>query len=358
MANFITEEAERSRILAALPSEMPFDPLLRALFWFGEIDAVRTAADLCRSHQNVWHILRDDARKLLCYWMQRTSGARSSSFALTPSISRPETPTFAQSGATTPNQKRSGKSAETAKSRDAHACVLTRNPLPDVAHLYPFCLTDPQRPVTQSFWAAVLRFFPRSYYDWDRAIFGKDGFYKDTARNLLCFSPDAHRFHSYGFFGLRPVKRSNDGKEVQLEFHWLMQTAAYSKDRRYAAAPACSRPPTTRPATFGPMGSVLVHQPTVTALTSGHVISIHSSDPVSHELPDWDILEFQWKMQLVIAAACAGLPGSAAAAARLPGNRRRNFGFGLDGAADDFDQAIDLSYLDQRLEAIAYSHNS
>ncbi|KAI5301804.1 hypothetical protein KEM56_001343 [Ascosphaera pollenicola] len=68
---FITEEEERLSILAALPTDL-HDPYLRALMWFGDIEAVRLAADTMHRTRTAYHEYRTQATQIIYYWMQRT----------------------------------------------------------------------------------------------------------------------------------------------------------------------------------------------------------------------------------------------------------------------------------------------
>ncbi|KAI5302021.1 hypothetical protein KEM56_001125 [Ascosphaera pollenicola] len=276
------------------------------------------------------------------------------------------------------------------------ACVdtaFTGFGLPDVAHIYPFCLTNAEQPTTRLFWESVAKFLPSSRVTWDYALFGEDGIYHDTPLNLLCLGPTAHhaRLHEIlpqagdhddhvaftrtpicaldqlknnsllkvvqlndisntATLFFRPISSAHEvaklwlhGKQMELEF-----TAAYLGDKTYTTKPFCFHPKKGR--IMGPMDSLLPDSEAQDFIASGQVLQMITDDPESHPLPDREILMFQWRMQLVVAAACAGLTDGDRATRPRAVNE-----FGLDGAADDSNQPLDLTYLNHRLEIIARS---
>ncbi|KAI5306873.1 hypothetical protein KEM56_006655 [Ascosphaera pollenicola] len=120
---------------------------------------------------------------------------------------------------------------------------------------------------------------------------------------------NAHDFHARGFFGLRPVSRSEDGTSLQVEFFWLHQDLTYALNKDYAAEPSLSHPDQTRSRNpIGPKDSLLVDRRDFRHLASGDIITMQTSDPVRLPLPDLDLLDMQWRLQRIVAASCAGWP--------------------------------------------------
>ncbi|KAI5301805.1 hypothetical protein KEM56_001344 [Ascosphaera pollenicola] len=76
-----------------------------------------------------------------------------------------------------------------------------------------------------------------------------------------------------------------------------------------------------------------------------------TSDSIKHPLPDFDILDMQWTIQLVLGASCAGLTST-------PDVDGAGTAYGLrvnDLMAADLDQPVDLGYYNRRLGDIAHS---
>ncbi|KAI5292175.1 hypothetical protein KEM52_006564 [Ascosphaera acerosa] len=135
---------------------------------------------------------------------------------------------------------------------------------------------------------------------------------------MLCLSPSAHRYHSAGYFGLRPLALSADRTELQVEFWWLHQDSVDAQLREYTVEPELTRPEHRRETTagsfpHGPQRSLLLNHVTCTLLASGDVLTLRTDDVDNRPLPELELLDMQWVLQLLVAASCASMAPAAAA---------------------------------------------
>lgn len=131
---------------------------------------------------------------------------------------------------------------------------------------------------------------------WEKAIF-PDGIYVDHAYNLMCLSPSAHRYHSKGYFALKPIYLADDKKKLTLEFHWL------SKGRGDHVR--LTQKPCVESSRGGPVNSRLIDHDSVQLIQSGHRITMTTNDPVENPLPKWEIMEMQWFLNRIVAISGA-----------------------------------------------------
>ncbi|KAI5307723.1 hypothetical protein KEM55_007589, partial [Ascosphaera atra] len=201
-----------------------------------------------------------------------------------------------------------------AKERDEH-CVLTKDGTVEAAHLYPFHLTykgdDDDGLIggdRYEFLDRAFRLFGTSRATtWYEAIFPAN-VYRDTCENLISLSPSAHVYHTRGYFGLRPLRLSDDHKTLDLQFFWLELALAPERERERAGS--WEEVPRlwqdhhlSSVAAHGPHWSVLCEHRGTDRLTSGSIISLTTRDPSRCPLPKVEMLEMQWRMQLLVAAA-------------------------------------------------------
>ncbi|KAI5304532.1 hypothetical protein KEM56_006396 [Ascosphaera pollenicola] len=272
----ITHRKERQQLIASLPEHLPFSRYLRAILWYGEIDGARSIVTKCASGFVGSTIWVTSARQVVESWMQRGAPFRSVSRSRStspPAAKQLVSYTIAWSDDGTRNLS---NELQQAKERDIR-CVITKQRRCEAAHIYPHCLTDTQHPAFTTFWTTIDQIFPN--HPWSRVVFSRSG-YEDSCRNLVCLSADAHVYHSQGSFALRPLTPSDDGTQIQVEFHWLHQDELYAQNTSYSAEPLLYHPDHCR--TPYPVGSgtdQLVTSDTHEFVASGRIITITTDDP-------------------------------------------------------------------------------
>lgn len=230
-------------------------------------------------------------------WMQRAPrGAHSGQS--TPS-DNPSTPT---------RSLRPSKPKRLAKERDNERCVLTRSPVIEVAHIFPYCMIDPPKKTTSldnsipGFWKLLEFFFEAERLDtWRRALFtdpADPNKLSDGCHNNICMSSWAHDLWTRGIFALRPVEVSHDCTAIRVEFYWqprpthgrfdsvdLLEQPGSSKGLNHVDNSSLSRPDSNGNLTF---------------IQSGDVFTLMTDDPTTHPLPSFELLDMQWHLNRIV----------------------------------------------------------
>jgi hypothetical protein len=113
----------------------------------------------------------------------------------------------------------------------------------------------------------------------------------ETCRNLICLSPDAHAYWGKPYFALQPIELSADEKRLDVKLHWVPRRGGCTD------VDILSPPPSLE----GLDDIQLYHFPTDRRISSGHVFSLTTDDPVNHPLPRYELLEMQWILHRVVA---------------------------------------------------------
>jgi hypothetical protein len=128
---------------------------------------------------------------------------------------------------------------------------------------------------------------------------------KETVANMISLTSTLHTFHTQGAFALRPLQISNDKKQLELEFHWLVIEEREKGTRmNLLDMPKSSEHRTESGDGYGPFvrrnpdGSIQV-------LKSGDRFTMSTDDPVNKPLPDPGLLALQWHLQRVLAMSGA-----------------------------------------------------
>lgn len=168
---------------------------------------------------------------------------------------------------------------------------------------------DRHKEITKFFLKHLLLFFPDNLKTWSEAIWRGGGEYVDSCENLMCLSPNAHMFLSKGCFGLEPLTKSPDERELTMRVHWFNQEG-YSCNRSFSTVPELFKSASGTKLEGGPNGSAMADHSSsqdgqVRLVKSGDHVTMRTADPYSFPLPDMHILHMQFRMQLLVAASGA-----------------------------------------------------
>ncbi|EFE31052.1 uncharacterized protein ARB_02246 [Trichophyton benhamiae CBS 112371] len=169
-------------------------------------------------------------------------------------------------------------------------CIITKHAYPDVAHIYPYSMGGVAHESPNStFWILLRSYWSNERVEnWRAAVFPRG---TETLCNLLCLSPNMHRWHSKGLFGLQPVEISEDKSRLTLKFYWLPQHQ-FSRNVDLSARPNIPCDLNGLEMDFKAWNAI-----TERKIRSGDEIILTTSDPQNLPLPDWDLLELQWTLQ-------------------------------------------------------------
>ncbi|KAF3893061.1 HNHc domain-containing protein [Trichophyton interdigitale] len=178
--------------------------------------------------------------------------------------------------------------------RDGDRCIITKHAYPDVAHIYPYSMGGVAHESPNStFWTLLRSYWSNERVEnWRAAVFPRG---TETLCNLLCLSPNMHRWHSKGLLGLQPVEISEDKSRLTLRFYWLPQHQ-FSRNVDLSARPDIPCDLNGLEMDFKAWNAI-----TERKIRSGDEIILTTSDPQNLPLPDWDLLELQWTLQRLAA---------------------------------------------------------
>ena len=160
------------------------------------------------------------------------------------------------------------------------------------------------------FWSTLRMFWTLDQVeDWKNSIFTYPSKSKATLScgNLITLSRDAHNFWNQGRFALKPVEKSNDGKELKIQLFWQ---------------PIYEHPPMidimTEPVStkgihkhhLSPIAKLYWDDPSDPdrgiLIFSGDSFTLTTDDPVLRPLPNWKLLKMQWHLARVVGMSAAG----------------------------------------------------
>jgi len=165
-----------------------------------------------------------------------------------------------------------------------------------------------------SFWGLLKVFWDDDHVDkWRNKIF-PDPQHPDpgveSCFNLMCLAAHAHGYWNDGRFALKPLKLSDDEKELTVQFFWQPQYDHQLKDRIDLLKEPLSSEGLDSAEKDGKKyflnrlskdGTPQIH--------SGDIFTLTTDDPGSRPLPSWDLLEMQWILQRITAmSGAAGTP--------------------------------------------------
>ncbi|KAK2747122.1 hypothetical protein FQN57_002379 [Myotisia sp. PD_48] len=130
--------------------------------------------------------------------------------------------------------------------------------------------------------------------------------------NLIALAPHVHVYWDRQLFAIEPLELAADKKSLTVRFCWLRpgnmtaMTVPDSEDHLV-------EPPTMpagiayggRQATYSEPNIRLYNCETDARIVSGDVITLTTDDPITHPLPDIELLRLQWRLHRVLALAGA-----------------------------------------------------
>ncbi|OJD12467.1 hypothetical protein AJ78_06938 [Emergomyces pasteurianus Ep9510] len=184
------------------------------------------------------------------------------------------------------------------KDRDNHRCIISKlaGPL-DAAHIVPYSLYTKDR---RNVFFNLLRNYWLEHSEKLQRIL-KVG--TELVEIMLTFTPTVHRLHTEGLFALQPVEASHDGKSLKVRFYWLRQRESNSNTMvKLTEFP--DFPDDTQ------LGEIKMYNfKDDHLIQSGEIIELTTSNPEVYPLPNWDLLEIQWILQLITLRGAADVPG-------------------------------------------------
>ena len=195
-----------------------------------------------------------------------------------------------------------------AKKRDNETCVITSIPPIEICHIYPRSLlsesrTGHLRNAIPPFWSLLRMFFNKEHIDlWHREIFrdpGNPDRGVERCENLICLTPQLHRYWGMGKCAFRPLRESFDRTELELEFHWLPKHSHGPLDN----VPLDQQQLSTEG--LRDSGGSIQTTSDFSPLCSGHTFTLRTEDPVCLPLPSFALLQMQWKLNQIVSLSAA-----------------------------------------------------
>ena len=193
---------------------------------------------------------------------------------------------------------------------------------PNVAHIFPYSMLNKTanpsrlRYIAQSgFWGLLKVFWDRNQVDkWRNKIF-PDPQHPNTGVescfNLICLAGSAHKHWNNGRFALKPLKLSDDGKKLTVQFFWQPQYDHQLYDR----VDLLKEPLSSKGLTLVKKDEKrcfltrLSEDQSTRKIESGDIFTLTTDDPGSRPLPSLELLEMQWILQRITAmSGAAGTP--------------------------------------------------
>lgn len=186
---------------------------------------------------------------------------------------------------------------EACASRDDRACIITDDS-PKAEQMYIFPIAVDSVPEDARFWIILRVFWPSDQVArWQRQRSTEKG--RDVCENLLTMTPQACSIWRAGGFALKPLRQSQDRKNLDLQFFWL------EPYKRQSVIPISERPELLP---MNPRGhcrelKLFSFGAIDFDICSGEIFTLHTDDPEKRPLPSVELLEMQWIMHRAIALA-------------------------------------------------------
>lgn len=184
------------------------------------------------------------------------------------------------------------------------------------------------------FWDSLRYFFTEEKVNrWKSiALSDKD----ESPANMLCLSPVAHDYWAKGFIALKPVALSDDRTQLTVQFFWLDRKIRKHHTVLLTEAPEQILNVGDR--SSGNRGIIrLWNYRTREIVKSGDLITLGTDDPVEKPLPDWELLDMQWYLQLAAAAGGAKKRGDTGGADEEHFDEDTDSDMDADADAEDVD---------------------
>jgi hypothetical protein len=153
-----------------------------------------------------------------------------------------------------------------------------------------------------SLWEFLSLFFTQDRIkSWRDEIFEENGTGIETCVNLITLSPTVHAAWQQALFALKPLELSNDKKRLTLQFFWLPKNNITNDVD-------VLRRPDPMASLEGVDGFFLFDFRTNRRISSGHIITMETDDPIAKPLPSFKLLEMQWILQRFMSMSGAAEP--------------------------------------------------
>ena len=289
---------ERSTLLSELQGALNVDTV-KAPFWsclqVCDISKLRELVMVARSTPaRFFSLLEDTSLSIPLVWMQRPPRD------ITPST--PSTPSGHSA-------RRLERPKKLAKERDLQRCVLTGGSVFQVAHIFPHCLINPRKPSNldasiPEFWKMLDFFFEADRLNRWRAEMFSDPSNQNVAidgcHNLICLNALSHDLWVRGLFALRPVSLSNDRTELVVQFYWQPRAS----HGQFDAVGLLKRPISSKDLIHVERNFISVINEggtETTPIKSGDTFIFKTTNPDTHPLPSFQLLDMQWHLNRIVA---------------------------------------------------------
>lgn len=193
-----------------------------------------------------------------------------------------------------------------AKERDGNACVFTRNPNIEGAHIFPHSMISARSDwakMCPDIWKILGIFWGHEQMEaWKKDIFrdpANPTRSTDGSFNIISMSPTMHGDWARGVFALRPIKA--DDNEIIIELNYIPQPNHSFFDR----VPLTKAPGTSRREFPVYATTVRPENPQLRVIGHGDVFTIKTNNPATHPLPSFDLLQMQWHLTAIVGLSAA-----------------------------------------------------
>ena len=206
------------------------------------------------------------------------------------------------------------------KERDDNKCVLTNQPLPQAAHIFPYSMLNSPPQASRSKISKMIPEFWQSlhlFWDKDRIKKWKETIFPDSQNphtgvdrcfNLISLSSGAHDIWTKGLFALKPLKLSSDRKELTVQFFWQVPSN-YDIESRIDLLTEPTSSEGLEIVANGYWLTRVEDDGSSHFICSGELFTLTTKDPENLPLPSMELLEMQWILQrLVGMSGAAGWP--------------------------------------------------
>ncbi|PWY96238.1 hypothetical protein BO94DRAFT_570584 [Aspergillus sclerotioniger CBS 115572] len=149
----------------------------------------------------------------------------------------------------------------------------------------------------EQFWDALRYFWPDRVNAWESAILQLELF-AGPCGNEMCLCSHVRELWDVGYFGLKPLSKSDDGKKLRVMFYWLPEYP-FSRKRDPGDVRLKERN------TACPQACKLWNRDTEKKLASGDVLEFTTWNPSQLPLPSLELLELRWYIARLLAMSGA-----------------------------------------------------
>ena len=199
---------------------------------------------------------------------------------------------------------------------------MTKANEPEVTHIFPYSMLNKtankshrRYAAPSDFWRFLKFFWTNDHIDkWRNKIF-PDPQHPDTGVdscfNLICLTGTAHKYWNNGHFALKPLKLSEDEKELTIQFFWQPQYNHKLTDGVDLLMEPVSSKDLSLVEKEGKKCFLtrILKDLSTPKIKSGDTFTLTTNDPGKRPLPSWELLEMQWILQRITAmSGAAGTP--------------------------------------------------